>query len=211
MNLILTIFLLIGLSSQLPQPSLIAGREDLSHTRGHDIKLIRRTYDTTAGWSAWVPHPTASNVPSSSGFVTVSGSQSVSPSSRPSATPSPGNIVAWFRHAYLFPVTIDGRNFDLELDTGSSDTWVVQPDFECYQKYKSQTQAFEIREKQEYCMFEKTYSPGSGFDSRNGASIFGCYSEASQGLCVVGPLGRTSVTLGDITVRQDVGAIKKVC
>src|SRR5690242_14611737 len=52
-----------------------------------------------------------------------------------SQTSGAGSIIDNKRLRYLFPITVGGQILNVELDTGSSDTWIIQTGFECYDNF----------------------------------------------------------------------------
>ena len=101
---------------------------------------------------------------------------------------------------FLVPISFgDGGTLDAELDTGSSDTWLIQTGFQCY---SSNSFSATSLEPQSYCNFGGTYSPGSTFEAINGVHQRSCYGNGAR--CVAGPLGWTSVTIAGVTVPQQV-------
>lgn len=54
---------------------------------------------------------------------------------------------------FLAPVTVGGQEFEIVIDTGSSDPWLVTPEFICANPYSGETQP------QESCYFGTPYDP----------------------------------------------------
>lgn len=205
MQLLFLSLFLIGRSFQYPQP-VVDLKDSLSpNPRGHDVNLLRRSPQATS-WSAWP----SSDTSIAGGSPTAAGSTSIS---TPTVVPS-GNIIDDVRNTYLFPVTVEGQTFNVELDTGSSDLWFPQTGFKCYQSLDPDTQRFTEELPPEDCDFEKTYTPGNGFGvvATEPVYMWACYgSSPSEGRCAVGRLGQANVQIGDVTVsNQFIGAITDV-
>ncbi|KAF7343130.1 Acid protease [Mycena venus] len=102
-----------------------------------------------------------------------------------------------FKNDYLTDVTIGGQNFSLLIDTGSSDTYVVQKGFNC-----SDAQGDPL--PQASCQFgtagfdteaSKTFKPFPNVIYHN---IFG------DGNTLTGPVGFDTVTIGGLAVTQEI-------
>ncbi len=120
-----------------------------------------------------------------------------------------GKIIDNEKQKYLFPVTVGGQTVNLELDTGSSDTWIVQTGFECFYTYDSDTGAFTTSESEDYCNFGPLYSPGSEFSVDDTIFQRTCYGTASEPTlrCIQGPMGYATVNVAGIDVpSQLIGA-----
>lgn len=63
---------------------------------------------------------------------------------------------SWALTQYYAVVTIEGQDFKLIIDTGSSDTWVAGPDYQC-QDENQQPQPRSV------CSLGALYTPGPGF------------------------------------------------
>jgi hypothetical protein len=97
-------------------------------------------------------------------------------------------------------VTFGDQTFQLFIDTGSSDTWVVQNNFTCVNR----TSGLEL--PQESCLFgPETYDPSksAGLEDIPG-EIFGI--QYGDGISS-GVMAYENVTLAGITVRQKVGIV----
>lgn len=117
------------------------------------------------------------------------------------------------RSKYLFPVTVEDQDFNLEIDTGSSDTWIIATNFECYYTYNRATDTFSGPLDQSACNFGATYTPGSGFQPLPPLYQLSSYGQSGEGTvrAVRGPFGKASISLGDITVQQQlIGAPNQV-
>ncbi|KAK5167020.1 uncharacterized protein LTR77_007749 [Saxophila tyrrhenica] len=85
---------------------------------------------------------------------------------------------------FLAPVTVGGQEFEVVVDTGSSDPWLVVPTFECYDPYTG-----DPRDQGE-CYFGPAYNP----------SLSSNYQRV--------PNENFNITLGGITVpRQKFGTV----
>ncbi|KIM83061.1 hypothetical protein PILCRDRAFT_819851 [Piloderma croceum F 1598] len=104
---------------------------------------------------------------------------------------------------YLTNVTVGGENFTVIVDTGSSDTWVAQKGFECFNLTS-------FPEKQSYCAFGS-----SGFDESK-SKTFASYPDKNfnitygDGEFLNGPVGFDTVIIGDMAVnKQEIGLVNK--
>ncbi|KAJ9617104.1 hypothetical protein H2200_000825 [Cladophialophora chaetospira] len=113
-----------------------------------------------------------------------------------------GNIIDNQKQKYLFPVTVGGQTLDLELDTGSSDTWIIQTGFQCWYTYDSDAGEFTTSESEDYCNFGTTYSPGAEFQVDNSVYQRTCYGTASESTlrCIQGPMGTALVSIAGLDV-----------
>lgn len=112
------------------------------------------------------------------------------------------------RQKFLVPVTIQGQVFNLEVDTGSSDTWVIGTDFTCYKNYDPNTFAFSGEQAQDTCNFGNTYTPGFSPNGMTNLYISEGYGDGSRH--IQGPMGYIGVNLGDISVTQLIGVPNEV-
>lgn len=96
---------------------------------------------------------------------------------------------------FLVPVTVGGQNFDVILDTGSSDPWLITPDFICvdYNTGEEQTQ--------DYCWFGTPYdaTASTTYTPIRNENINVSYADGEY---LTGSLGFESFTMGGITVAQ---------
>jgi Eukaryotic aspartyl protease len=100
---------------------------------------------------------------------------------------------------FLAEVSFGDQTFDAILDTGSSDTWLIQTGFVCYDP-SSGAQVDESN-----CEFGATWTPDSSFTQYDNYNIKSSYGDGSR--YVAGPLGYVDVTLAGLTVpSQTVGA-----
>jgi len=108
---------------------------------------------------------------------------------------------------FLLPITFGTQTLDAELDTGSSDTWLIQSGFTCYSS-NTFSASSELTESQ--CNFGGTYTPDSTFTPLSGVTQLSCYGDGAR--CVAGPLGYSSVSLCGLTIpSQLVGVPSQVC
>lgn len=117
------------------------------------------------------------------------------------------------RSRYLLPVEVEGQSFFLEIDTGSSDTWIIQDGFDCYKTFDTDTYAFTGTQSEGTCNFGANYSPGSDFEKVPDVFQLSCYGQTeSTKRCVAGPLGLVSMSFAGYTVKDQVlGAPSQVC
>ena len=123
---------------------------------------------------------------------------------QPSIVPrqSASSIIDNNRVRYLAPITIGSQTFDAELDSGSSDLWIVQQGFQCYERFDKSQNSFETLQSPETCNF----GPALSIDSSYQTDVyeFTCYGDGVR--CVEGPLGSAPVSFCGLTVQQTVGA-----
>ena len=116
------------------------------------------------------------------------------------------------RAKYLVPVTVEGQTFDLELDTGSADTWIIGVDFDCFSTYDDDNWEFSGSIPQDECNFGPTYTPGTGFSVNETMFDWTCYGQQEDILrCIAGPMGYASITLDGITIQQFIAVPNKAC
>ncbi|KAJ7867225.1 acid protease [Mycena olivaceomarginata] len=120
-----------------------------------------------------------------------------------SSRSSPGNTVVLdgsdSDFEYLTNVTIGGQKFSLSVDTGSSDTWVIQQGFSCFDlDGNPQSQDEDV------CAFG---SPGF---NPNASKTFAPFPGASfnitfsDGEVLLGPVGVDNVNIGGLCVEKQV-------
>lgn len=96
---------------------------------------------------------------------------------------------------FLVPVTVGGQDFDVILDTGSSDPWFVTPNYQCVD--------FNTRdpETQDYCWFGTPYDPSQSntYTAIDDENINVSYADGEY---ATGTLGYEQFTMAGITVQQ---------
>lgn len=112
------------------------------------------------------------------------------------------------RSKYLFPITVEGEVFQMEMDTGSSDTWIIRTGFSCYEYYDRSSDIFSEPQPQKVCNFGPTYTPGPGF--KINPSIIEKQGYRGGTRYVRGPMGHVSLSIGGVTVQQLIGVPNKV-
>ena len=145
--------------------------------------------------SVQLPHPATSRSLQRRGYDTSQFSSGLARS---------GSVTDNQKQKYLFPVTVGGQTLNLELDTGSSDTWIIQSGFECFYTFDEDAQEFTTSESEEYCNFGSTYSPGSEFQVDDSIFQQTCYGTSSESTlrCIQGPMGTALVTVAGLDVPQ---------
>src|SRR5580700_6991678 len=100
----------------------------------------------------------------------------------------------------VFATTIEfGReSFEVVVDTGSSDTWVVGTGFQCLDKQNGTT------EPEDYCGFGPTYNTTETFSQVPDENFNITYGD---GEFLTGIAGHEKVTLAGITVNQTVAVV----
>lgn len=177
------------------------------HSRGVDLKV--NTYKPTA--------VTESRTPAGSGKVmTLSKVTSNRANPRSAAylkgltgkkqakkttttTSGSGELISLFEgEEYATSIVFGTQTFDVIVDTGSSDTWVVKSGFECIDLStgKSTTAA--------NCDFGPTYTVDSGFKKISGEEF---EIEYGDGEYLYGYMGTETVTLADVTVSAEVAVV----
>lgn len=102
-----------------------------------------------------------------------------------------GTIKNYVDQVYLTPITIGNQEFLAAVDTGSSDTWVVQEGYKCNMPRTAGNAAGE-------CGFGKAYKKSSTFSASGNERFSTAYgSESASGI-----LGTETMTLGGITVKD---------
>jgi hypothetical protein len=94
------------------------------------------------------------------------------------------NLNASSRISYQADVTFGTQTFPLQIDTGSSDTWVAAKGFHCHS---------------DACVEGPQYKMPGTFDPIPDISLNSSYGD---GTIVQGPLGIENVTVGGITIRN---------
>lgn len=99
-------------------------------------------------------------------------------------------------------VQFANQTFSLLLDTGSSDTWVLSPDWKCY--YGSDT-VYGAEVPQENCLFSnQTYQKTPSFNPIDSAWLGEHYGAGD----IVGTLGYEDIKIGHISIpQQEIGIV----
>ena len=132
---------------------------------------------------------------------------------KPSTTGGSAAIIDNERLKYLLPVTIGNQTLDLEIDTGSSDTWAIQTGFKCFKTSNTSTFAFLTPEPDSFCNFGPSFTPGESFQPLNSIVQYSCYGQGNEGTkrCVGGEFGKVTVNILVVQIPQQiVGAPKNV-
>lgn len=105
------------------------------------------------------------------------------------------NITTTNAYGTQFAIELEwsGRPLYLLLDTGSSDTWAIQKDFECIDFTGESI-------PQTACAFGPTYQ--SGFDHGETSPAQHMFIRYGDGEIVMGPMGYSDITVGNITVTK---------
>ncbi|KAK5168406.1 uncharacterized protein LTR77_006976 [Saxophila tyrrhenica] len=99
---------------------------------------------------------------------------------------------AYYGNTFNAEVTLGDQSFELLVDTGSADLWVLGDDWECIRKGA---------DAREGCDFgTETYSPSSTYKPVDYAWLGEHYGNGD----VIGPLGRETMRLGDITIPNQI-------
>ena len=100
---------------------------------------------------------------------------------------------------FATPITIGGQIFEVIVDTGSSDTWVVESGFECVDVFNSSDVVAESQ-----CGFGPTYNSSSSFKVIEGELFNITYGD---GEFLNGIMGTDKVSLGGIEVDQEISLV----
>ncbi|TKA79024.1 hypothetical protein B0A55_03162 [Friedmanniomyces simplex] len=94
---------------------------------------------------------------------------------------------------FLAPVTVGGQSFDVVIDSGSSDPWLVTADFQCVSVYDGSDQT------QDQCRFGPPYnaSASSTYRPLSGQNFNISYADLET---LTGEMGYESFTMGGINV-----------
>ncbi|EED14968.1 aspartic-type endopeptidase, putative [Talaromyces stipitatus ATCC 10500] len=99
---------------------------------------------------------------------------------------------------FAVPITIGTQNFEVILDTGSSDTWVVEKGFECVDVSTKKQEA------ESYCGFGTPYTLEKTFKTVKNEQFSIGYGD---GEFLQGPVGTETVTLAGIAVKGQIIAL----
>ena len=111
-----------------------------------------------------------------------------------------GLIALELGEEFAAEVTIGSQTFDLIIDTGSSDTWVVEEGFTCidFDTGKKTTES--------ECAFGSTYTKSGTFKSISGETFSIEYGDEES---LTGVFGTEDVTIAGITVDQQIALVTK--
>lgn len=99
---------------------------------------------------------------------------------------------------YATSITLGTQTFTVILDTGSSDTWVVEKNFTCLGSTAGSTA------DESDCGFGDTYTIDSTFKQIEGEEFSIGYADGEM---ATGIMGTENVTLAGITVSQEIGVV----
>ena len=112
----------------------------------------------------------------------------------------PASLIDNIQQRFLIPIKFGGGPIlDAEVDTGSSDTWLIQTGFQCYDSSSFSPDGL-VDESD--CNFGGTYTPDFGFTPLQGVHLQACYGNGAR--CVQGPLGTAYVTIAGLLVPHQV-------
>ncbi|KAJ7478970.1 acid protease [Mycena latifolia] len=104
-----------------------------------------------------------------------------------------------FDHEYITDVTFGGQTFKLIVDTGSSDTWVIQQGFSCLDPDTGNPQ------REQSCKLGPGFRPAKSTTFQKFPKVTFAISYG-DGNFVYGPAGFDTVSIGDLSVRkQEIG------
>ncbi|KAL2067693.1 hypothetical protein VTL71DRAFT_15789 [Oculimacula yallundae] len=100
--------------------------------------------------------------------------------------------------AWYTAIQVGGKTYQVTVDTGSSDTWLATPTFSCIADNKSSV-------SQSFCDFGPLYKPGPEFSPIEIVNLNLYYGKGY----VKGSFGMTKVSVGGITVNQQLAIVKE--
>jgi aspergillopepsin I len=103
------------------------------------------------------------------------------------------------RNQLLTKLSFGNQSFDVLVDTGSSDTWLVSTGFTCFEHKKVHPQAD--------CQFGHPYEIDGSFTEIPGEVLHSGYGGAQV---ATGIVGQVPVTLAGITVSSHVGVVNRL-
>ena len=104
---------------------------------------------------------------------------------------------------FLTDISIGSQSFIVNLDTGSSDLWLAQTGYTCYDKSTNEPTSSSV------CNMGPTYTLDGSFTQIPNENFLIKYNE---GTFARGPVGYDSVTLAGLTVpQQELGLAQEVC
>ena len=115
--------------------------------------------------------------------------------------PSSGNgeLISLFEgEEYATSITFGTQSFDVIVDTGSSDTWVVKEGFECINLSTGK------KTNESECEFGPAYTVDSGFKKISGEIFNITYGDGEY---LYGYMGTETITLADVTVDTEVAVV----
>lgn len=179
----------------------------------HLTKRTIKGRDTNVNVTTWKPTAfTASRTPAKSSHTMSLKKQkttSANPRSaaylkgltgnRKTTTSGSGELVSLFEgEEYATSITFGTQSFDVIVDTGSSDTWVVKEGFECIDLDTGD------KTTESDCDFGTTYTVDSTLSVISGEEF---EIEYGDGEYLYGYMATETVTLADITVDQEVAVV----
>lgn len=81
---------------------------------------------------------------------------------------------------YLLPVTIGNQTFQVQMDTGSADLWVMQTGYTCYNNFNATAGGWVTKEPYSHCNNGPSYTPDASFKPLSGIDEFVSYGQASS-------------------------------
>lgn len=111
---------------------------------------------------------------------------------------STGLISLFEGEEFATNITFGTETFEVIVDTGSSDTWVVETDFSCVDVETGAT------ETEDYCDFGPTYTVTDTFTQIANENFDITYGDGEY---LTGIIGTEDVTLAGITVNQTVAIV----
>ncbi|KAI9646506.1 hypothetical protein NHQ30_004499 [Ciborinia camelliae] len=101
-------------------------------------------------------------------------------------------------HVWYTNLKVEGQTFPVVIDTGSSDTWLVKPNFTCLDFGTGAPTS------QSACLFGPGYAPGSGFKPIPNEHFNTTYPSGEN---LKGTFGFVDVTLGGVSANTQIAAV----
>ncbi|THV54286.1 hypothetical protein BGAL_0030g00180 [Botrytis galanthina] len=101
-------------------------------------------------------------------------------------------------HDWYTILEVEGQTYPVVIDTGSSDTWIVKPNFTCLD-YDTGAPT-----SQRACLFGSGYAPSSGFKPIPNQHFNTTYASGEN---LKGKFGFVDVTLGGISVNTQIATV----
>ncbi|KAM0137847.1 hypothetical protein ACHAO1_003732 [Botrytis cinerea] len=101
-------------------------------------------------------------------------------------------------HDWYTDLIVEGKTYPVVIDTGSSDTWIVKPNFTCLDYGTGAPTS------QSVCLFGPGYPPGSGFKRIPNQHFNTTYASGEN---LKGTFGFVDVTLGGISVIAQIATV----
>lgn len=116
---------------------------------------------------------------------------------------APGTIIDDQQNKYLASIAVGGQRLNVELDTGSSDLYLMQTGFQCYRDYDNSTKTFIEPTNHSYCNPGPTFDINAAFTPLPDIHELVCYGSGKPTFrCIAGPYGNITVQINGINVPE---------